>query len=176
MQTESPKHVNAAKLAASEMKSWGFDNTALEAWDFGHPGWVNELNMGMMLSPVQDALTFEVLAWTPSSEGMVKADAVHLVTPTFPSPTNPNAMQGPTQEELTAYLDGVKASVRGKIVLVGKPTFIDQANTPAAKRIADEDNKRRYDADAAARVGGGGPGGPGGGRGAAPPTRRPGAL
>src|SRR5438876_3781299 len=87
--TGSPNHVNAAKWAASEMKSWGFDNTDLEAWDFGHPGWVNELNMGMMLSPVQDALTFEVLAWTPSTKGMVKADAVHLVTPTFPSPTNP---------------------------------------------------------------------------------------
>jgi hypothetical protein len=55
--TGSPNHVNAAKWAAEEMKRWGFDNTALEPWDFGHPGWVNERNTGMMLSPVADTLT-----------------------------------------------------------------------------------------------------------------------
>src|SRR5438067_11846841 len=34
--TGSPNHVNAAKWAASEMRAWGFDNTALEPWKFGH--------------------------------------------------------------------------------------------------------------------------------------------
>ena len=145
--TGSPNHVNAAKWAASEMKSWGFDNTALEPWKFGHPGWVNERNTGLMLSPVQDTLTFEVLAWTPSTRGPVTAAAVQIVTPQFPSPTNPNVMQGPTQEELTAYLDSVKSLVVGKMVLVGKPTFIPQDNTPGPKRLADDDNKKRYDPD-----------------------------
>src|SRR6476660_4635265 len=74
--TGSPNHVNAAKWAAEEMKRWGFDNTALEPWDFGHPGWVNERNTGMMLSPVSDTLTFEVIAWTPSTNRPVTADAV----------------------------------------------------------------------------------------------------
>ncbi len=175
--TGSPNHVNAAKWAAREMQAWGFDKTALEPWDFGHPGWVNERNFGLMLKPVQDTLTFEVLAWTPSTKGgEVSADAVSIVIPQFPSATNPNVMQGPTQEELTAYLGSVKELVADKIVLVGKPTFIEQGNTPAPKRIPDEDNKKRYDPENAARPGGG-PGGPGGaGRGGTPPTPRPGAL
>jgi hypothetical protein len=168
--TGSPNHVNAAKWAADEMKRWGFDNTALEPWDFGHPGWVNDRNTGLMLAPVADTLTYEVLAWTPSTKGPVTADAVHIIPPTFPSPTNPNIMQPPTQEELNAFFESVKGQINGKIVLVGKPTFIDQSNTPAAKRIPDEDNKKRYDPANAT------PGGPGGRGGGGPVAPRPGAL
>ena len=170
--TGSPNHVNAAKWAATEMKSWGFDHTALEPWDFGHPGWVNDRNTGLMISPVADTLTYEVLAWTPSTNGPVTADAAHIVPPLFPSPANPNIMQQPTQEELTAYLESVRSQVKGKIVLVGKPTFIDQSNAPAPKRIPDEENTKRYDPDPANR--------PvpnfGNIRGGTPPTPRPGAL
>jgi hypothetical protein len=86
--TGSPNHVNAAKWAVSEMKAWGFDNAQLEPWEFGHPGWVNERNTGVMLSPVQDTLTFEVLAWTPSTKGVVTADAVNIVIPQVPSAEN----------------------------------------------------------------------------------------
>src|SRR5829696_8275887 len=149
--TGSPNHVNAAKWAGEEMKRWGFDNTALEPWDFGHPGWVNDRNTGLMISPMADTLTFEVLAWTPSTKGKVVADAVHIVTPQFPSAANPNVMQGPTQEELTAYLNSVRSSVTKKIVLVGKPSFIDQSRDPAPKRITDEENARRLDPDASRR-------------------------
>src|SRR4029453_4408201 len=49
--TGSPNHYNAAKWAAEEMKRWGFDQTALEPWEFGHPAWVNDTNTGLMLSP-----------------------------------------------------------------------------------------------------------------------------
>jgi hypothetical protein len=132
--TGSPNHVAAAKWAAAEMKSWGFDNTALEPWNFGHPGWVNERNTGLMISPVQDTLTYEVLAWTPSTNGPVTADAVHIVPP-----------QGATQEELTAYLESVKSQVGGKMVLVGNHAVIDQSLTPPAKRLDDETVRKRFD-------------------------------
>ena len=143
--TGSPNHVNAAKWAAREMQSWGFDNATLEPWEFGHPGWVDERNTGLMLKPVQDTLTYEVLAWTPSTKGVVTADAVSIVIPTFPAAENPQVMQMPTQEELTAYLNSVKSAVNGKIVLVGKPTFIDQSKDPAPKHISDEVMKCRMD-------------------------------
>ena len=143
--TGSPNHVNAAKWIARELQSWGFDNTALEPWEFGHPGWVNERNTGLMLKPVQDTLTYEVLAWTPSTKGVVTADAVSLVVPTFPSAEDPKVMENPTQEELTAYLDSVKSSINGKIVLVGKPTFIDQSKDPAPKHLADDVIRCRMD-------------------------------
>jgi carboxypeptidase Q len=143
--TGSPNHVNAAKWIVRELQSWGFENTALEPWEFGHPGWVNERNTGLMLSPVQDTLTYEVLAWTPSTKGPVTAEAVSIVIPTVPDPDHPAIQMQPTQAELTAYLDSVKSLVAGKMVLVGKPTFIDQSRDPAPKHLLDEDLKKRFD-------------------------------
>jgi carboxypeptidase Q len=169
--TGSPNHVNAEKWAADEMKKWGFDYTGLEPWDFGHPGWVNDYNTGVMLSPVADTLTYEVLAWTPSTKGKVSSDVVSVVIPQFPAQENPRIMQNPTQEELTAYLAKMAPQVQGTIVIVGKPTFIDQSTDPAPKHIPDALIKCRVDptktpADCAALNPGplnsrfGGPGGP----------------
>jgi carboxypeptidase Q len=160
--TGSPNHVNAAKWGAAEMKSWGFDNTFLEPWEFGRPGWVNERNTGLIVAPMQDTLVYEVLAWTPSTKGVVTADAFHLLYPQFPSAENPRVMQNPTQAELTAYLDSIKAAVAGKIVLVGRPAFVDQTTAQAPKRISDELLKCRMDpaktpADCAALAGPTGP-------------------
>ncbi len=175
--TGSPNHVNAAKWAAREMTSWGFDKAGLESWEFGHPGWVNERNTGLMLTPVQDTLTYEVLAWTPSTKGPVTAEAVSLVIPTVASETNPQVHQNPTQEEFTTYLNSIKTEIAGKIVLVGKPTFIDQSRDPAPKHLKDEDLKKRFDPATATQGGpGGGPGGPGGNRGGQQATPRAGAL
>ncbi len=161
--TGSDNYVNAAKWGAREMQSWGFDSAVLEPWEFGHPGWAIVRNTGLMLKPQPDTLTYEVLAWTPGTKGPVAADAVNIVIPTFPVAENPQVMQNPTQEELTAYFEKIKASVTGKIVLVGKPSFIDQSRDPAPKRIKDEDAKKRFDPTTPAPSGGpGGPGGPGG--------------
>lgn len=162
--TGSPNHVNAAKWGAAEMKSWGFDNTFLEPWDFGHPGWVNGRNTGLIVSPMEDTLTYEVLAWSPSTNGTVSADAVHIVLPTYPAAANPQVLQQPTQDELTAFFNSIRANIAGKIVLVGKPTFIDQSRDPAPKRIPAEDAKKRFDpATPTPQFGPGGPGGQGGG-------------
>ena len=171
--TGSDNYVLAAKWGAREMQSWGFDNATLEPWEFGHPGWAIVRNTGVMIKPQPDTLTYEVLAWTPSTKGAVAADAVSIVLPTFPAAENPQVMQNPTQEELTAYFEKIKASVTGKIVLVGKPSFIDQSRDPNPKRIPDEDAKKRF--DPANPTPQGGPGGRGAGIGAAI-TPRPGAL
>jgi carboxypeptidase Q len=173
--TGSPNHVNAAKWGIAEMKSWGFDNTYLEPWEFGHPGWVNERNTGLILSPMQDTLTYEVLAWTPSTKGVVSADAVNIVIPQFPAAENPRVMQNPTQTELTAYFESVKASINGKIVLVGKPTFVDQSLAQTPKRIADDVIKCRMDPTKTPADCGPG-GGPGGGPRPVQVTPRPNAL
>jgi hypothetical protein len=180
--TGSPNHVNAEKWAADEMKRWGFDYTGLEPWDFGHPGWVNDYNTGVMLEPQADTLTYEVLAWTPSTKGKATANVVSMVIPQFPAKENPRVMQNPTQEELTAYLTKMAPIVKKKIVIMGKPTFIDQSTDPAPKHIADDVIKCRVDptktpADCAALAAGPqrGPGGPGGG-GFQQVTARPNAL
>ncbi|MBK9216301.1 MAG: M20/M25/M40 family metallo-hydrolase [Chloracidobacterium sp.] len=172
--TGSPNHVAAAKWAAREMLSWGFDKAELEPWEFGHPGWVNERAVGLMQKPVQDTLTFEVLAWTPSTKGVVVADAVNLIVPQFASSENPKVMQNPTSEELTAYLDSMKTAVAGKVVFIGKPAVIPVTIDPPNKRIADDVAKCRMDPTKTPQdCGGGGFFGPPGGQGVTP---RPNAL
>ena len=169
--TGSPQYVDAAKWAAREMLSWGFNKAELEAFDFGHPGWVNERNIGLMQKPIQDTLTYEVLAWTPSTKGVIISEPVSLVIPQFPAAANPRIMQNPTQEELNAYLESIKSAVSGKIVLVGKPAFLDQTLTPPAKRASEEVLKRQFDPTATPT-----PGGPGGPPRGPQVTPRPNAL
>ncbi len=132
--TGSPNHKAAAEWAVKQMKEWGFDNPHLEPWDFGHPGWANEQLTAHAVSPFKDALVCEALAWTPSTSGTVTAQTHHLILP-----------EKPTQEELTAFFEKEKANVKGKIVLVGKTGVVPVNITPAAKRMNDEDAKRRFD-------------------------------
>src|SRR5437763_11745816 len=92
--TGSPQHEAAAKWAAATLTEWGLKNVRLEPWKWGHPGWSNELASGFLITPVQDTLTFEVWAWTPSTNGVVKGRALELIPP-----------QDPTKEALTSWLD-----------------------------------------------------------------------
>jgi len=75
----------------------------------------------------------------------VTSEAVSLVIPTFPAAENPQVQQLPTQAELTAYLDSMRSAVNGKMVMVGKPTFIDQSREPDPKHLADDVIKCRMD-------------------------------
>ena len=153
--TGSPNHVAAANWAVREMTSWGFENGVLDPFDFGHPGWVNERAVGLMTAPVRDTLIFEVLAWTPSTKGVIKPAALNIVLP-----------DRPTQEELTTYLNSVKADIKGKAVFVGKPAIVPVTITPGAKRLEDDAVKRMMDPNREAPTFGGGP----------QQTPRPGAL
>ncbi len=146
--TGSPNHVAAANWAVRQMKAWGFDDAHLEPWDFGHPGWVNERASGFITSPVQDSLTFEVLAWTPGTKKKgVKGQAFQLIIPSTPT-DRPNVNLPPTQAELTAYFDSVRAQIKGKIVLVGKPAVIPVNFNPPQKRIDEETLRKRLDPSA----------------------------
>lgn len=131
--TGSPNHKAAAEWAVKQMTAWGLKNAHLEPWDFKHPGWLNERLTAMMVSPIKDVLTCEVLAWTPSTRGTVTANAYQMILPVRPS-----------QDQLTAYFETQKAKVRGRIVLVGKHTEIPVDLNPPAKRITDEQAQQRF--------------------------------
>jgi hypothetical protein len=135
--TGSPNLKAAGEWAVKQMKDWGFDRAEMEPWDFGHPGWVSERASGFITSPVQDSLVFEVLAWTPGTNGSVAGPAFHMVIP-----------ERPTQEELTAYLESIKGQIRGKMVLYGKAAVIPVNFDPPAKRSSDETLKKRFDPNA----------------------------
>lgn len=131
--TGSPNYEAAARWAAAQLTSWGLKNAALEPWDFGHPGWVNERAAGHLTSPVRDSLVFEVLGWTPSTKGKAKGAVVQIEPP---SPA--------TKEELTKFLDANAAKVKGRIVMVGKAAAVPVSFAPVSKRQTDEAAKARY--------------------------------
>jgi hypothetical protein len=157
--TGSPNLKAAGEWAIKEMASWGFTNGRLEPWDFGRPGWGNDVAIGSIVSPVKDKLEFEVLSWTPSTDGTVKAKAFNLITP-----------DQPTKDELEKYLESVKASVENAIVLVGRSRPVPVNLEPAPKRTPDDVVRGRYNGTPGA---GGGRGGRGRGD---VPTPKEGAM
>jgi carboxypeptidase Q len=138
--TGSPNLKAAGEWAVKQMTTWGMENAALEPWDFGHPGWVNERASGFITAPVRDSLVFEVLAWTPGTERAVTGQAFQIILP-----------ERPTQEELTAYFNDIRAQIGGKMVLMGKPASIPVNFDPPSKRISDEQLKQRLDPNPAPR-------------------------
>ena len=158
--TGSPQLKAAGEWAVKEMATWGFANGHLEPWDWGYPGWTNEVAIGSIVSPVKDKLEFEVLAWTPGTDGTVKARAFNLVPP-----------DQPTKEELETYLAGIKGQVQDAIVLVGRSRPVPVNLEPPAKRTPDDIVRGRYNAPPGERGAGGGRAGRGGGRGDVPQPR-----
>ncbi len=132
--TGSPNLKAAGEWAVKQMQTWGLENGHLEPWDFGYPGWNSERLTAHIVSPVKDHLTGEALAWTSGTNGTVLAQAFHLIPP-----------ENPTEEQLTAYLDTVKAVVSGKIVLVGKQIIVPVTLAPPARRLDDQTAKARFD-------------------------------
>ena len=127
-----------------ETTAWGLKNAHLEPWTFGHPGWLNERLSVHVVSPVKDALVAEALAWTPGTNGPVTAATTPIEVPARP-----------TQAQLTAFFDAHRATVKGRIVMVGAPALVGVTIDPPARR--------REDTDVRAQFGGGGsPGGPAG--------------
>src|SRR5687768_2585799 len=134
--TGSPNHKRAAEWTIKQMQAWGLTGH-LEAWDFKHPGWLNERLSAHIISPVKDSLVCEVLAWTPGTRGPIKANVTQIVLP-----------EKPTQEQFNAFVAKEKDRVRGHIVLVGKHQIVPVNLTPSAKRADDKQIQQRFDPDA----------------------------
>jgi hypothetical protein len=174
--TGSPSLKAAGEWAIKQMESWGFTDGHLEPWDFGHPGWTNETLTVHIVSPMHSPLVTQALAWTPGTKGAVRAATVNLILPEGPlMPAGRGGQSetpqhyGPTKEQLTAYLDGMKAQVKGKIALVGRAVFVPVNLGPPPGRRTDEELKRQYDPNAPE-------GGGRGGRGGTPPAPPAGAM
>ncbi len=131
--TGTPNHKRAAEWAVKQMTTWGLENAHLEPWDFKHPGWLNERLTAHIISPVKDALVCEVLAWTPSTHGIVRAKSYQIILP-----------ERPTEQTLTTFLDTQKDKVRSRIVLAGKQIIVPINLNPAPKRLTDTQAEERY--------------------------------
>ncbi len=136
--TGSPKLEMAGKWAMKQMDEWGFDKTAMEPWNWGNAGWENDRASGFINSPVKDQLTFEVLAWTPSTKGTVTGKAVMIEVPRMPNGENKQCTRPPTQEEYTTFLNSLKTKVNGNMVLFGSPSSPGVDFDPPSKRLTEE--------------------------------------
>ena len=158
--TGSPNLKAAGEWAIQQMQSWGMKNGRLEPWDFGHPGWTNERLAAYIVSPVKDTLVAEVLAWTPGTKGVVRGDALQITLP-----------RQPTKEELATYLDSLKESVKGKIVLVNAPVKVPVTFNPVPLRREDGDVVTQMSTPPAVQAGRGGGPAPQPGQPQGPPRR-----
>ena len=130
--TGSPNLKASGEWVIEQMQAWGLKNGTLEPWNFaaayGRAGWTNDRLSAHIVSPVKDALVVEALAWTPGTNGPVRAQAVRVTLP-----------QRPTRDSLAAELEKIRANVRGKVVLVGEPQRVPVSfNTPARRRDESE--------------------------------------
>ena len=185
--TGTPNHEAAAKWVVKQITEWGLKNAHLEPWDFGHPGWSNERASAFLVSPVQENLKFEVLAWTPSTKGTITASAIQLVPPQGPpSPTGEStdaanaggrgrggrggvARLGPTRSEMEDWVKANQPKVKGRVVLINKAAVVPVNFDLPAKRRDDEQVKAQYDPNNPNAGRGRGGFGRGGGRGGAAP-------
>jgi hypothetical protein len=170
--TGSPYHENAAKWAVKQMEAWGLRNGHLESFDFGRPGWLNEKATGHIVAPMKDNLVFEVLGWTPSTNGTVTGPAIHIVAPVGPideaaaaraggaggggrgggggngcgSITGPPRL-GPTEAEVKQYLASLAPRMKGAMVLVGPHTHLRLCEDEPAKRRDDAQARASFNPD-----------------------------
>jgi hypothetical protein len=134
--TGSPGFTAACQWAVEQLKQWGMQNEGLERWDFEHTGWGNETYSVRVVSPFKSDLSVRAVAWTPGTKGTVRASVVQIDPPDKPS-----------QESLTAYLNGVRDKVRGKIVFVGAHRPIPITFNVPFKRREESDLAAQYDPD-----------------------------
>lgn len=131
--TGSPNLEAAGRWAIDQLAVWGLTNTHLEPFDFGHTGWSNQRLSVHLVSPVTDTLVVEALAWTPGTDGPVRAEVYHLRLP-----------ERPTAIQLDAHLEGVRSDLSGKVVLVGEGTAVGVTMTGAARRREDTELVRQF--------------------------------
>ncbi|MBL8266497.1 MAG: hypothetical protein JNL55_08955, partial [Steroidobacter sp.] len=101
--TNSPQMREAERWTQQTFQSWGLSNVHADGFDFGR-GWTIEEASVRMLTPRSQVLRSIPVAWTPSTNGAIRASIV--VAP----------LQ--KQEDFARW----QGKLRGKIVLVSKPT------------------------------------------------------
>jgi hypothetical protein len=132
--TGSPNLKGASDWVVKQTTDWGLKNARLEPWNFGRPGWANERTSAFVLSPVKDSLVVEALAWTPGTNGAVSASAVQIEPPSRL-----------TKDQLTGFLESVRGTVKGRIVMVGAPAHVPVTIVPSPRRRSDDDLRATYD-------------------------------
>jgi carboxypeptidase Q len=127
--TGSPNIKKAQAYAKDRLEEWGIANPRLEAWGPFGRGWSLEDFTASMTAPTFSPLIAYPRAWSPSTNGIVRGEAVFIDAKTV------------------ADLDRYKGKLKGKIVLLLPALSVAPNFQPQAARTSDEELLRLANAD-----------------------------
>jgi len=135
--TGSPGFQSAANWIVKEIQGWGISNAALESWGQFGRSWSFQKLTSNMIKPAYQPLHTYPLAWSPSTNGVVKAEVVYAP---LVQKWEEWLKSDPTRllEKIKAYESKYGGQLRGKIVLVDPPRELKLATDPQFKRYNQE--------------------------------------
>ena len=123
--TGSPNIRKAGEWAVKEMQGWGLANTKLEPWGPFGRGWTNDHFSAHMTAPTTATLIGYPKAWTPGTNGSIKADAIFA----------------PLDTERD--LDNFRGKLKGKIVLTTAARSVEAHFEAQGRRYTDDELEAR---------------------------------
>ncbi|MFN3649994.1 MAG: M20/M25/M40 family metallo-hydrolase [Armatimonadota bacterium] len=117
--TGSPGMKRANEWTRDRLSSWGLQNAKLEPWGPFGRGWSLERFSMQVTEPQAIPLIAYPKAWSPGTNGTLKADVVYL--------------EAKTEADLEQY----RGKLKGKIVLVTPPREVAAHFEPEAARYSD---------------------------------------
>ena len=119
--TGSPGMRKANEWTAATFEEWGLDNVQIEPWgEFGR-GWEQQDYKGRILSPFVQPLHGQPLAWTGSTDGIVRGPAVVALV------------------EDESDLEGLTGTLGGAFVLIDPPQDVEPEFEHRDRRTSLED-------------------------------------
>ncbi len=119
--TSSPSYKNAVKWSVDKLKSLGLENVTVEPCGVVGRGWENEKAYVAMTSPIYAHLNISPKAWTGSTNGLIKGNAV--------------LVNIASEADIEKY----KGKLKDAIVLNGPVRELQEHMTPDAHRYTDQE-------------------------------------
>jgi hypothetical protein len=127
--TGSPNAKAAGDWTVKKLNEWGMANAKMETWGPFGRGWSNERMVAQVVSPRPFPIIAYPAAWTPGTNGDVKADVVLIKADSAPD------------------LERYRGKLRGKIVFTQPPRdSVPPHFTADASRLADSSLSKLADA------------------------------
>jgi carboxypeptidase Q len=136
--TGSPGFESAANWIVKEIQGWGISNAQLESWGQFGRSWSFQKLTSNMIKPAYQPLHTYPLAWSPSTNGVVKAEVVYAP---LLQKWEEWLKSDPTRllEKIKVYEAKYNGQLRGKIVLVDPPREVKQATEAPFKRLDEKE-------------------------------------
>ena len=118
--TGSPNMKQANEFTRDKLAEYGLSNAHLEKWGPFGRGWSEEFTSVRMTAPATATLFAIPRAWTPSTDGPVKAEVIRVKID--------------KKEDFDQY----RGKLAGKIVITGEPREIKDEKEPASTRYSED--------------------------------------